>query len=142
MDSDSSLKLKTLLIPVTRAHIYCDISTEKAHPYITAAYRRATFEMVHNHAHPSIKPTADSLNSDSSGPRSTPIAVHGRTHARSAAFKGNLTYFHTDREFPPALSQVRTRIYRHCHSTTIRGNKILPNLCGSLLPLARSISAG
>ena len=56
--SESSLKLKQLQIPGTSAQVYCDISTNKARPFMTPAFRRAAFNVVHNLAHPSIRTTA------------------------------------------------------------------------------------
>lgn len=56
--SRTSLKLKELQIPGTNTHMYCDVSTQAARPYLPSPFRRAAFNAIHQLSHPGIKASA------------------------------------------------------------------------------------
>ncbi|XP_033229753.1 uncharacterized protein LOC117181302 [Belonocnema kinseyi] len=61
LQSSSALQLKLVQIPNTDAHIYCDVCTEKARPFITSDLRKAAFDSIQRLSHPGIKATARSV---------------------------------------------------------------------------------
>lgn len=56
-DQNTGLLFKEVQIPNTNDTIYCDISLSVARPYVTASFRKAAFNSIHNLSHPGIKAT-------------------------------------------------------------------------------------
>ncbi|KMQ86388.1 gag-pol polyprotein [Lasius niger] len=57
----NSLTFKKITLPETTAEIWCDVSTDKARPYIPVAFRKQVFDLIHQLAHPGIKATSKLL---------------------------------------------------------------------------------
>ena len=57
LEEDSSLLLRRLTIPETNVQIYCDVNSVQARPYVTKAFRRAAFNVIHNLSHPGANTT-------------------------------------------------------------------------------------
>lgn len=58
----SSLQLKKVKLPGTDTEIYCDVSTATARPYVTKAFRRAAFNLVHGPSHPGVRATTKQVS--------------------------------------------------------------------------------
>ena len=56
-DSHSSLRLEKVTIPGSLISLYCDMSTGKPRPFLTAPFRSIAFNMIHGLNHPGIKST-------------------------------------------------------------------------------------
>uniref|UniRef100_A0ABD2WA59 RNA-directed DNA polymerase n=1 Tax=Trichogramma kaykai TaxID=54128 RepID=A0ABD2WA59_9HYME len=61
-DPGTSLRLKKIELPGLRTPIYCDVSTGKQRPFLTAPFRRAAFDLIHGLNHPGIKRTYKMLS--------------------------------------------------------------------------------
>ncbi|KAI5731497.1 hypothetical protein M8J77_010994 [Diaphorina citri] len=55
--TDSGLHLKLLQMPESDVHIYCDVSTRTARPFITRPFRRTAFNSIHQLSHLSVNTT-------------------------------------------------------------------------------------
>lgn len=53
----SSLNLKQLIIPGSKVSIFCDVSTNKARPFIPKAFRQEVIKKIHNISHPGARGT-------------------------------------------------------------------------------------
>lgn len=51
-DQHSNLKFEKMLLPGSSKHVYCEISTNNARPYLPKKFRKIAFESVHNISHP------------------------------------------------------------------------------------------
>lgn len=54
-ENKTSLQLKKLFVPEYQTHIYCDISTDVARPFVTPQFRRQAFDNLHQLSHPGIR---------------------------------------------------------------------------------------
>ena len=52
---DSGVQLKLITLLNTISELYCDISTGKAHPFITLKFRKQVFKNLHWVSHPGIR---------------------------------------------------------------------------------------
>ncbi|KAI5738876.1 hypothetical protein M8J77_012169 [Diaphorina citri] len=55
--TDSGLHLKLLQMPESDVHIYCDVSTPTARPFISRPFRRTAFNSIHQLSHPGVNTT-------------------------------------------------------------------------------------
>lgn len=55
--SSSSLQLELVPIPGSLDTLYCDLSTGKPRPFVTAPFRRDIFDSLHNLSHPGARAT-------------------------------------------------------------------------------------
>jgi hypothetical protein len=58
LQSHSSLRIEKVNLPGTDVSIFCDVSTGKPRPFLTAAFRRKYFEKIHNLSHPGVRTSA------------------------------------------------------------------------------------
>ena len=56
-NSDTSLKLSKIPLPVSNTTIVCDVSTGVARPLVPAKFRRPVFDSLHSLSHPGIRAT-------------------------------------------------------------------------------------
>ncbi|CAB0040714.1 unnamed protein product [Trichogramma brassicae] len=61
-DPGTSLRLQKIELPGLRTSVYCDVSTGKQRPFLTAPFRRAAFDLIHGLNHPRIKRTYKMLS--------------------------------------------------------------------------------
>ncbi|GBN03784.1 hypothetical protein AVEN_53064-1, partial [Araneus ventricosus] len=59
LESGTGLKFKHLSLPSSKRFLYCDISTDKARPYVPVSFRKKVFDLLHGLSHPGIKATTD-----------------------------------------------------------------------------------
>lgn len=52
---DSKVVLKNVSLPTCNKTIMCEMSTDRARPYLPEQFRRLAFESIHNLSHPSIR---------------------------------------------------------------------------------------
>lgn len=57
LDRGSSLKLQKVKTPFSDRELYCDVSTGKARPYVTAPLRKLIFVAMHRLSHPGTRAT-------------------------------------------------------------------------------------
>lgn len=57
LESRTALQLKKMPIPGTTATLYCDVSTSTARPFVTAEFRKAAFDSLHQLSHPGANAT-------------------------------------------------------------------------------------
>ena len=58
LQPETALSMKRVALPETGVTLYCDVSTTTARPFITAPFRQAIFNSLHQLSHPGIKATA------------------------------------------------------------------------------------
>lgn len=56
-ESNNKLQLKHITLPNTEKSIVCEMSAERARPYLTKEFRRVAFDTIHNLSHPGIRAT-------------------------------------------------------------------------------------
>lgn len=59
LQNSTSLRLRR--IQMGNTYVYCDTSTVNYRPYVTPAYRRQAFHLVHNLSHPGVRGSARSV---------------------------------------------------------------------------------
>lgn len=57
LKSNSPLKLKQICIPGTSKMLFCDLSTDKARPFVTHSFRKQVFKSLHGLSHPGSRAT-------------------------------------------------------------------------------------
>lgn len=57
LQGGSNLQLRKVRIPGIDTQLYCDLSTNRARPFVTTKFRSEAFNAVHQLAHPGIKAT-------------------------------------------------------------------------------------
>ena len=57
LSGETSLRLEKVPIPGHPVLVYCDTSTARPRPHITAPFRRRIFDMLHNLSHPGARAT-------------------------------------------------------------------------------------
>lgn len=58
LKNGTALNLKKVKTTDENTEIYCDTSTNNSRPYITPAFRKSVFDIIHNLSHPGAKATA------------------------------------------------------------------------------------
>lgn len=56
-NNNNKFHFKRIILPGTENSIVCEMSTERARPYLTKQFRRVAFDTVHNLSHPGIRTT-------------------------------------------------------------------------------------
>lgn len=55
LNGNTALDLKKIQVPDTKSFIYCDVSTSRPRPFVTATHRKQIFESLHSLSHPGAK---------------------------------------------------------------------------------------
>lgn len=63
IENSKTLQFKKIFLPNNQTHIYCDLSTGTARPYIPKLFRQKVFLSLHNLSHPGIRSTSKLIRS-------------------------------------------------------------------------------
>lgn len=61
LETSTNLQLERIRYPRENVHVYCEVSTGAARPYITQQFRRHMFNLVHELSHPGVRATSKLL---------------------------------------------------------------------------------
>ena len=138
----SLLQLRQMRIPETNVTVFRDVSTSITRPIVTAPFRQAAFNTVHQLSHPGIKATIKLAMQRYVWPA---IKNDLRRWARTCieCQKSKVSRHVSAPQFVhAALSKVRTRAHRHRDFASLGGLQILSYVCRPLHEMARSVPFG